>query len=122
MAKRVPDPREMLKATREVRRTATRYDMVLVCEELERRLLLDLKVDPPDARFPVEAAPAAPVEAPVAAPEDVTKRVTKPSVTKTSETSVTKTSVTKPRGGRPTVGERPMTAAERMRRMRAGKR
>jgi hypothetical protein len=118
MAKRVPDPREMLKATREVRRTATRYDMVLVCEELERRLLLDLKVDPPDARFPVEAAPAAPVEAPVAAPEDVTK----PSVTKTSETSVTKTSVTKPRGGRPTVGERPMTAAERMRKMRAGKR
>ena len=48
MGKRVPDPREMLKATREVRRTATRYDMVLVCEELERRLLLDLKVDPPE--------------------------------------------------------------------------
>ena len=122
MGNRVPDPREMLKACREVRRSTTRYDMVLVCEELERRLLLDLKVDPPDARFPVEAAPAAPVEAPVAAPEDVTKPVTKPSVTKTSETSVTKTSVTKPRGGRPTVGERPMTAAERMRKMRAGKR
>jgi hypothetical protein len=111
--KRVPDPREMLKVCREVRRATPRYDVVQVCEELERRLLLDLKVDPPDARFPVEAAPAAPV----AAPEDV-----KPSVTKTSETSVTKTSVTKPRGGRPTVGERPMTAAERMRRMRAGKR
>ena len=121
MANRVPDPREMLKACREVRRSTTRYDIVLVCEELERRLLLDLKVDPPDASFPVEAAPAAPVAAPVAAPEDVTKPVTKP-VTKTSETSVTKTSVTKPRGGRTTLGERPMTAAERMRRMRAGKR
>jgi hypothetical protein len=35
MAKRVPDPREMLKACREVRRSTTRYDMVLVCEELE---------------------------------------------------------------------------------------
>ena len=64
MAKRVPDPREMLKATREVRRTATRYDMVLVCEELERRLLLELKVDPPDAWVPVGAAPAAAVEPP----------------------------------------------------------
>jgi hypothetical protein len=104
----------MLKACREVRRSTTRYDMVLVCEELERRLLLELKVDPPDARFPVAAAPVAPIAAPVAAPEDVTKPVTKPSVTKPS--------VTKPRGGRKTLGERPMTAAERMRRMRAGKR
>ena len=107
MANKVPDPREMLKACREVRRSTTRYDIVLVCEELERRLLLDLKPNPPDASFPVAAAPGAPVAAPVAAPEDVTKPVTK-----TSEASVTKTSVTKPRGGRPTVGERPMTAAE----------
>jgi hypothetical protein len=52
MANRVPDAREMLKVAREVRRTTTRYDMVQVCDELERRLLLDLKVDPPDARFP----------------------------------------------------------------------
>jgi hypothetical protein len=49
MANRVPDPREMLKVAREVRRTTTRFDIVQVCEELERRLLLDLKVDPPDA-------------------------------------------------------------------------
>ena len=36
-----------------------------------------------------------------------------PAVTKPQPT------VTKPRGGRPSIGERAMTAAERMRRMRA---
>ena len=66
MANRVPDPREMLKECRSVRRSTTRYDIVQVCEELERRLLLDLKVDPPDGRFPGAAAPVAPVAAHVA--------------------------------------------------------
>jgi hypothetical protein len=63
MAKRVPDAREMLKMCREVRRSTTRYDMVLVCEELARRLLLELQPNPPDAVVTVEPAPTAPVAA-----------------------------------------------------------
>ena len=65
MANRVPDPREMLKMAREVRRTTTRYDIATVCNELERRLLLDLRVDPPDG-VPVAVAP---VQTPPASPD-----------------------------------------------------
>ena len=46
MASRIPDPREMLKMAREVRRTTSHYGLVLICDELERRLLLDLKGGP----------------------------------------------------------------------------
>jgi hypothetical protein len=63
-----------------------------------------------EARF---AAPKTFVEKP---PATVTKPVTKPnSVTKPAD-------VTKPQGGRPLLGDKPMTAAERMRRYRQRKR
>ena len=66
-------------------------------------------------------------------PEPVTKPVTKPSVTKlkdvtkptklvTKPMDVTKPAlVTKPRGGRPSKSDKPMTSAERVRLHRAAK-
>jgi hypothetical protein len=56
-------------------------------------------------------------EAKFAAPQPVTKP---PINTVTKPISVTKpATVTKPKSGRPLLGDRPMTAAERMRRYRA---
>jgi hypothetical protein len=56
MGNRVPDAREMLGKVRALRRQTTSYEFVLVLDELERRLLEDLRHGPAAV-----AAPAAEV-------------------------------------------------------------